>query len=217
MTDGRYDKSPAVRAGALTIAALLVAGCAGNALETGGTEASAQDLLGDPLVVMGLKADPNQEFIEYNPRSPLVMPSDSSLPAPTQQAALGPEWPDDPDVRAARQIEEMRRAASQQGVEEVENASRAMSRSELEEWGRRYGRVDTNQRQATRTRREPDNLWSREQLARGEVDPNAPIPVPQRSALTEPPTQYRVPAEGAEGYTPSEPKKKGWFARMMGF
>lgn len=205
-----------VTAFGLAGAALLVASCADNSLRTADRNV---DGLGSPLVMLGLRADPDREMIEYGPRAPLVIPGNSDeLPPPEQRVAdHGLDWPDDPDVRTRREIAQARRAAESEGVRDVERASEAMSRAELDEWGRRFGRVSDAPR--TYGRGEHSEAVSPEELRAQMSDPDADdvaLVEPPRRRLTEPPAGYRRRADTGEVVAEEEEESGGFLGIFSG-
>jgi hypothetical protein len=63
-----------------------------------------EQILRNILTGIGLK-DPNAPSIDYQERSPLVIPPDSTLPPPAKAGAAvagNPNWPKDPDVTRAK-------------------------------------------------------------------------------------------------------------------
>lgn len=195
------------------VAALVLSGCASNSLQKTST-ADAGDLVGSPLALVGLRGSGDDEEIEYGPRSPLVMPPETELRPPEERVAdRGPDWPDDPDVRARRVRSEMRRAAREETVRDVEFASAPMTRRELDEWGERYGRVDDSP--YVHSRRRPNEALTPEELAaRSSDDDEAEMRAePPRRRLTDPPAGFRRPAETAEM---PESTDTGFFGRILG-
>lgn len=203
---------------AIGIAGVLLGACSGG---NSGFSDPIEDMLGDPLVMMGLKVDPNEEEIEYNPRSPLVMPPGSEaqfLPDPrSAQADYGAQWPDDPDVRARREAAALRKAAMDEKPRDTIWASQAMSPEELNAWGRQYGRNNgAGVTVPVRGRREEDKVVDPRELLDRRKDPTGELrSEPARTTLTEPPPGYRTPAPPVEGHAPVE-EKKGFFARIFG-
>ena len=59
---------------------------------------------GDPMAMIGLRPR-KRERIDYNPRSPLVMPPAPELQTPKEKTELGAAWPQDPDELAAKEEE----------------------------------------------------------------------------------------------------------------
>ncbi len=58
-------------------------------------------IMRDALRALGLRRD--EAGIDYRERSPLVIPPSRNLPPPeTASKDLGPSWPNDPDVKRAR-------------------------------------------------------------------------------------------------------------------
>lgn len=177
-----------------------------------------EDAIGDPLVMMGLKVDPNKEEIEYGPRSPLVMPAESQtadLPAPYDPPdSYGELWPDDPDERAKREFKEMQKAALDVDPRDVEYP-KPMMPSELRAWGQENGRT-TNGGTTEATLREVNKTVGPRELLDRRADPNKLRSEPARATLTEPPPGYRTPAPPVAGYDETEEKKgffSNWFKR----
>jgi hypothetical protein len=195
----------------------LLAACSNS---NGGFNDPVEDLLGDPLVMMGLKVDPNQETIEYGPRSPLVMPAPTAaqdLPTPhAATTSYGTEWPDDPDEQAKRYEQELRQAALNEKPRDTEYVSKAMTPSELNEWGRKYGNTNgAGVGSTVAPRREENKVVSPRELLDRRDDPTGELrSEPPRSTLSEPPPGYRTPAPPVDGYGQPE-EKKGFFARLF--
>jgi hypothetical protein len=193
----------------ICIAGLLATGCYSNSLQSSSSDTAG---IGDPLALIGLRADPAQEEIEYGPRAPLVIPGQSHLPPPqSQMAAEDPAWPDDPDVRQRRQLAEARRAASEQTLEDVERASQPLTRAELDEWGRRFGRHDPTQPRSAQ--RDPSAAASPEELRARTASVDGSVEPPRRR-LSDPPGGYRQPADTDEVIPP--PRRQGFFSRLFG-
>lgn len=76
---------------------------------------------------LGLKRG-DEESIDYRERSPLVVPPSLELPPPEDPALAqrNPEWPDDPDIRKARQA-----VKRQKKIIEWSDESRALRPDEL--------------------------------------------------------------------------------------
>jgi hypothetical protein len=205
----------------ICVAGGLLAACSSNS--NSGFNDPIEDALGDPLVAMGLKADPNKEEIEYGPRSPLVMPGEQpgqDLPTPMQAGkteVLEPAWPKDPDAERKKMEAKMREAALQEKPRDVEYASEPMSPQELDEWGRMYGKTNgSGLKVGTKAEGKAENkvVDPRELLDRRK-DPNQLRSEPPRQSLNEPPSGYRTPAPPVEGYEQPE-KKKGFFSSWFG-
>lgn len=216
----RYDRGMVSKvrtaAAACALGGLVAACSSGNS----GFSDPVEDLLGDPMVMLGLRVDPNEEEIEYGPRSPLVMPPSADaqfLPDPRQPSAeYGAAWPDDPDVRARRETAELRKAAQKETPADVQWASKPMTPEDLNAWGSQYGRQNgAGMGSPERIRREDDKVVSSRELLDRRSDPNELRSEPPRATLTEPPPGYRTPAPPVEGAEPVE-EKKGFFSRLFG-
>ncbi|MEJ8571783.1 hypothetical protein [Microbaculum marinum] len=199
----------------------LIGGLAGACSNSGsGFSDPIEDAIGDPLVMMGLKIDPNKEEIEYGPRSPLVMPTateNAQLPTPYEPTeSYGEMWPDDPDERAKREFKAMQKAAMDEKPRDVEYASEPMTPGELDQWGRMYGRRNgAGLAVGTRADGKAENkVVSPRELLDRRLDPDQLTSEPARVTLSEPPPGYRTPAPPVEGYGETE-QKKGFFARLF--
>ncbi|WP_436642863.1 hypothetical protein [Microbaculum sp. FT89] len=217
--DGRFG-ARLTNGFAICVAGGLLAACSGS---SSGFNDPVEDMLGDPLVAMGLKVDPSEETIEYGPRSPLVMPSADQaardLPPPVAASeSYGAEWPTDPDAERRRKEAEMRQAALKEKPRDVEYASEPMTPGELEEWGRMYGRSNGSGVALGPKKpggKEVAKTVSPRELLDRRKDPNQPLrSEPPRQSLNEPPAGYRTPAPSVEGT--GEPEKKGFFSRLWG-
>lgn len=208
-----------IAATARTVAIVcLIGGFAGACSKSGsGFSDPIEDAIGDPLVMMGLKVDPNDEEIEYGPRSPLVMPTtaeNADLPTPYKPTeSFGEMWPDDPDERAKREFKEMQKAAMDEDPRDIEYASKPMTPGDLNEWGRMYGRSN-GEGLTIAPRREENKVVSPRELLDRRLDPDKLTAEPERVTLNEPPPGYRTPAPPVEGYGEQE-KKKGFFSRLF--
>jgi len=203
------------------VAACLIGGLLAGCSKSGsGFSDPLEDAFGDPMVMMGLRVDPNDEEIEYGPRSPLVMPAaaeTNDLPTPYDPPeSYGAEWPDDPDERAKREYKEMQKAALDEKPRDVEYASEPMTPNDLNEWGRMYGRNNgagfgSSVQEANR---EQNKVVSPRELLDRRLDPDQLGSEPARNSLNEPPPGYRTPAPTVEGYGEPE-EKKGFFSRLF--
>lgn len=206
------------------VATLLAVGVAGVSLaacssSNSGFSDPIEDAIGDPLVMMGLRVDPNKEEIEYGPRSPLVMPAPAQtqdLPPPVARTeSFGAQWPDDPDERAKREAEAMRQAAREEKVRDVEYASTSMTPDELDEWGRMHGRTNGAGITLGPRGREQNKTVNPRELLDRRADPNELRSEPPRTSLNEPPPGYRTPAPPVDGEAPVE-QKKSLFQKLFG-
>ena len=152
-------------------------------------------ILRDVLRSLGLRRG-DENAIDYRERSPLVVPPSRILPSPETAAPnRGPAWPNDPDVKRAREAKAARAKANPDPVDDSRplrpdqynrtappspssqpdgrdrpDASKPMSPAELD------------------AKNVFNSLWrSKEEYATfgGE---------PPRASLTEPPTGYRTPS-----------------------
>lgn len=202
------------------VAACLIGGFAAGCSKTdGGFSDPIEDAFGDPMVMMGLRVDPNKEEIEYGPRSPLVMPAvaeTSDLPAPYEPVeSYGEQWPDDPDEVAKRQFKEAQKAAMDEKPRDVEYVSKPMTPDDLNEWGKLYGRQNGAGVIVQPRNKEENKLVSSRELLDRRLDPKQlSQSEPARATLNEPPPGYRTPAPTVEGYEEPE-KKKGFFSRLF--
>jgi hypothetical protein len=155
------------------------------------------------LESMGLKRD-GGAGIDYRERSPLVVPRDSSsLPSP-ETAPLTqryPGWPVDPEVRYAREQEELERKRQRQ--QDEFGRHRVLMPSELAA-GRRTGPPrgpeSPTLEESARTP-EPSALGYVGNVFSSMFKPNEPESKPfrgepPRTALTEPPPGYQTPEPG---------------------
>lgn len=205
----------------VTVVATVGAFAAGCGQSGSGFSDPIEDALGDPMVALGLRVDPNEEEIEYGPRSPLVMPAETAaadLPTPYDPVeTYGVNWPDDPDERAKREYAAMKKAAAEAEPEDFDEYSYVMSPQELNEWGRMYGRQNgAGFGSSTADGREVDKVVDpRELLDRRKNDTELLRSEPARVELTDPPAGYRTPAPPVDGSELPEEKKKGLFGRLF--
>ncbi len=196
---------------ALVLAPLALAGCStANDL--------ADAVIEEPLRAIGLAPD-NRPQIDYTPRSPLVMPASTDLATPMErreEVALDPQWPNDPDVLAARE-RELRGEQYRRELSDDRNGrgDDTMTPDQLDRWARDAGIIEnTNASPDFDRGRTADEASQFDPTERSVVEVQQPI---QRRSLTEPPLEYRVPAEGG---TPvdveEEPRRRGWLARSFG-
>jgi hypothetical protein len=160
-------------------------------------------------IMEGLGAVPTRTApINFTPRAPLVVPpSTTALTAPESpnQVASLENWPDDPDVAAARRLRE---AAARDAARD--DPADPVSGSEL-----LSSRVQPAPRQRIDPRADPARPLMPSQLA-GFKSTGATVDglydaagQPRRRALVEPPVEYLQPAAGAPVAIPVPPKKKG--------
>ena len=150
---------------------------------------------------LGLR-DGSEPGIEYRERSPLVLPPSRELPPPvTDQTARAPNWPEDADVKRARQQQAARNAPRRT----VEEESLPETPGQLNRVGRAKS-TPASQRPGLPSDRNPvdplppsllgtKGLFSRGGLFGGQKEEYTTFTgEPARRALTEPPTGYRTPS-----------------------
>ena len=157
-------------------------------------------ILRDFLQGLGLRRD--GAGIDYRERSPLVLPPSRELPQPekTSVAEKTPAWPQDPDVKRAKEA----KAARNKPRKSVDEESLPELPSQL---GGRAATVPAGQR-PTGESKDPFALSSWTELGSksmftfgglwGTKDEFATFTrEPARTTLTEPPTGYRTPSPAA--------------------
>jgi hypothetical protein len=167
--------------------------------------------------LLDLPKDP----IEYQERSPLVVPPSAQLPPPRSigdAAKLNPEWPDDPDWKSAREGKtqpkispEARRGNfySEGGLVKVEDMSRVNpARPEKKKGNDPTGGYTTagEEEKAGVERYSPSKLGF---LGWGKKDSVSFAGEPERGLLTEPPSGYRTPSPNAPYGVVEEKSKYG--------
>ena len=157
---------------------------------------------------IGLKRD-GDSGIAYGDRAPLVIPPSRTLPPPENSSAAlakNPAWPDDPDVRRAKQQ-----------IVEDRNRPNADDQLLLEQSPMRQDQLTPGVKKPRYTRRaddgyrapangydsqlSPKELGSHKSLldgmfAKDEPDTTSFTKEPPRAALTEPPPGYQTPSPG---------------------
>jgi hypothetical protein len=120
----------------LTFAAFVVCANAPAAL-AGDDDSSDESFLTKFMHTLGLKKAGDMEYgIDYNERSPLVVPPTRDLPAPVKSAEKpAPDWPKDPDVTRRK---EAKKKKAEQHYDFTEDA-KVLSPYELDK-----GKTSTN-------------------------------------------------------------------------
>lgn len=173
----------------LVCASALLSGCMGS--PTYGTGKSAnQQLVEDLTGVLSITPSRNNSEIAYNPRPELVRPATLEV-LPEPQAAVAsadnPAWPESPEQRRARlraEATENQENAAYRSPITSSGMARGGFNGSVDENGRPIALGDLPNQQA---RLEAQ----RRARAQNQGDPNA------RRYLSEPPIQYRRPAETA--------------------
>ncbi|MFT0890784.1 hypothetical protein [Pseudochelatococcus sp. G4_1912] len=176
---------------------LLISAAGTRAQDSDTSGVFMKDVLGKLGIIEG-----EAPRIDYRERAPLVLPPNGALPAPRTGAAKAeshPNWPTDPDVAARQKAIDAANAPVPNNRDK--EAARVLSPDEIRS-GRRAGGggaheansdachgdacsarpVNPRQLRGDAPRREPPLVHGQE---------------PARSALTQPPTGYRVPAGNA--------------------
>jgi hypothetical protein len=174
-----------------------------------------QKLLG-AAGVLDLPKDP----IEYQERSPLVVPPSAELPPPRNAgdvAKLNPEWPNDPDWKSIREGTARSKITPEErrgnfypvgGNVKVEDMSRVNPAKPDKKKGDPSGGYETagEEAKAGTERYSPSKLgfsgW-------GKKDSVSFTGEPERGLLTEPPPGYRTPSPNAPYGVVEEKSKYG--------
>ncbi|HXK20882.1 MAG TPA: hypothetical protein VNG33_23890, partial [Polyangiaceae bacterium] len=129
LSNPRLVRTKFVRAAfAAMVGAALITGCSGNAAwAADDTDGEDPELLDTSIIRyimkgLGLRREGDGNNIEYRERSPLVLPGNKQLPQPekVKPASKTAGWPDDPDVKRAKQKKETekKRKAYTEGVDD---------------------------------------------------------------------------------------------------
>jgi hypothetical protein len=193
----------------LSLSALLGLALAGVVMPQAPARAQAQDEAFDTKIIrglmksLGLKSADDAE-ISYEPRPPLVIPSDDKLPPPQTAgvAASNPAWPKDPDVRREKVRKELSRDSATS--EAVENDSYALRPDQMTP-GAKYESRTRQPRAADPlgvdgSRMTPGQLGYtgglfKNMFGKGQdEDSTRFVGEPPRTTLTEPPPGYQTPS-----------------------
>jgi len=186
---------------AATIGMAVVIGCAGTFARAADDDDDAlldTKIMRGILKGLGMRKDENS--IDYRERSPLVLPPGKelqNLPAPeaNAQAKKTAGWPDDPDVKAARQRKDAERNRKPY-VEGVDD--RPLLPSQYENPGRikpdnASGRdTDEASRPSSQAELGAKSLFSKIWGPKDEF--TTFVAEPPRSSLIDPPAGYRTPS-----------------------
>ena len=186
----------------LLLLGTLLAGCASSSdgfVEEGrGDDTVEHNAV--KAVMQGLGAiDPSEKPIDYKPRAPLVVPPNSTLPAPQSGAVADPRFPRNPEDVA----DEQRRAAAKNdsGAD-----GRIMTPDELAKYKITGGGRDVRYDPDPGRRLSPEEMkgqWAtNEEAVKRAKNPTG------RQSLIEPPDQYRKPSPNAP-VAPAE-EKSSW-------
>jgi hypothetical protein len=151
--------------------------------------------------------------IDYNERSPLVVPPTRDLPPPvSSNAPPAPNWPKDADVERKKKAKKDESPRYQTG-DSVQNASRALSPSELTPAGARPGNSSGDgDSSANSQMTDPRDQGAKKSMFSGifKKDQYATFTgEPSRQSLTDPPPGYQTPSpDQPYGIGPAETKYK---------
>ena len=203
---------------AAMIGAAVIAGCpAGAAWAADDTDGEEPTLLDTEIlryVFKGLGWQREEKGIEYRERSPLVLPANKQLPPPEakQPVSKTAGWPDDPDVKRAKQKKdaEKKRKPYVEGVDDrpllPSQYSKGSGTKEEKQTILGSKNEEESARPSTIQELGSKNLFSK---VWGNNEDYQPFTgEPRRESLIEPPTGYRTPS-------PSQPYgvgKEKWVA-----
>ena len=151
--------------------------------------------------------------IDYNERSPLVVPPTRDLPPPvSSNAPPVSNWPKDADIERRKKAKKDEKPRYQVG-DSVQNASRPLSRSELDPTGARPGNSSGDgDSSANSQMADPRDGGAKKSLFSGlfKKDQYATFTgEPSRQSLTDPPPGYQTPSpDQPYGLGPAETKYK---------
>ena len=188
---------------ACAVAGLILGGGVASKAYAADDEDEAIDVrvLRGVLRGLGLKHG-DEESIDYRERSPLVVPPSMELPPPEDPtlAERNPDWPDDPDIRKARQVVKHQRKPVDWAEE-----SRALRPEELNKGiprgGPAPGQAEVKTAEESARVMSPKELgfkgWGSLKRMFGAVHENESgsfVDEPKRTELTQPPPGYLTPA-----------------------
>jgi hypothetical protein len=194
------------------LAAAMV--CANTAVWAGDDDSGGPSVIGSIMHSLGFKSSgETYGGIDYNERSPLVVPPTRDLPPPVSgNAPPAPNWPKDADVERAKKAKIDERPRYQTG-DSVVNSSRVLTPAELDKPGAPKGNASgdadstaNSQMVDPRDTGAKKSLWSglfkKEQYATFTGEP-------PRDVLTDPPPGYLTPSpDQPYGVGPAESKYK---------
>jgi hypothetical protein len=146
---------------------------------------------------LGLRRD--GKTIDYRERSPLVLPRDTTLPPPEKDTvAKTANWPDDPDIKRAKQAKEAKRHPKPKIDMEEEAPFRP---DQLDPKGRNTGirpdntsggSIEQASAPSTRVELGAKDLWTKVWAPKEEYQTFTGEP--PRTTLIDPPAGYRTPS-----------------------
>lgn len=161
---------------------------------------------------LGLRRD--EEGIDYRERPPLVLPANRDLPPPeTDATGKTAGWPDDPDVKAARQrkIENRKRHAHVEGVDDRPLRPSEMSNAPptTRDDGKPQKTVEETANPMSPSELGSKSFFNWNNLWGSSEEYSTFTREPPRTTLIEPPAGYRTPSPnqpygvGKEKWTPN--------------
>ncbi len=170
----------------------------------GGDTAPDVKFLQNLLEGLGLqRPDVGNNGINYQERSPLVVPPDRSLPPPeTASATVNPNWPIDPEVKRAKALKAARQAKGMSDTAEMEHEANPLRPDELEKGRRVNSPRDAGAMSPEDSAKpfKPSELGYKGGIfgslfGKGESEQGARFTgEPPRTSLTEPPPGYQTPS-----------------------
>jgi hypothetical protein len=185
---------------ALCVGLAAAAVCANTAVRAGDDDDGGPSVFGTIMKSMGFK-DPNATYdgIDYNERSPLVVPPTRNLPAPVNaNLAPVPNWPKDQDMqRRAKAKAEAKRSTPHPDY--VSDSSRPLRPNELDAPGApRTNPSGDGGSTANSLMTDPRDRGTKKSLFSSiftkKQDYATFTGEPPRSALTDPPPGYLTPS-----------------------
>jgi hypothetical protein len=174
--------------------------CASSAVRAGDDDDGGASVLGTIMKSMGFK-DPDATYdgIDYNERSPLVVPPTRDLPPPVNAEAVpAPNWPKDQDMqRRAKAKSEAKRVTPHPDY--VSDSSRPLRPNELDPPGApRVSSSGDGGSTANSSMADPRDRGAKKSLFSGIFSKKEEYATftgePPRSALTDPPPGYLTPS-----------------------
>jgi hypothetical protein len=208
---GRRLLTRTALSGALAAAMIF----AGTAAWAGDDDSGGPSVISSIMHTLGFQA-PGDTYsgIDYNERSPLVVPPTRDLPPPvSNNAPPVANWPKDLDVARKKKAKTDDSAHYQTG-DSVMNSSRVLSRNELDVPGATRRSVDSDgDSTADSMMKDPRDQGAKKSLFSGLFKKDQQYATftgePSRTSLTDPPPGYLTPSpDQPYGIGPAESKYK---------
>jgi hypothetical protein len=199
---------------AIMLGVLVVVGCSSLSARAADDEDSP-GFFDKMMHALGLRSD-NDLGIQYRERSPLVLPTGHELPPPevNKLPSKAEGWPDDPDVKRAKQQKEAARKRRREDPDLVRpltpaqlNVPGAASRRSRPD-GKENGSVEAESRPMSPYALGAKNPFSA--IGASKEEYATFTGEPPRTSLTEPPSGYRTPSPnqpygvGEQKWTPEK-------------